>query len=53
MPPLVVGAGRGSDDLLQPLAARAASADEPAFISVSSVADLQREVRGAAARINR
>jgi thiol:disulfide interchange protein DsbD len=46
---LVVGTGRGSDDLLHPLTARSAAADEPAFISVSSVADLQREVQAAAA----
>jgi thiol:disulfide interchange protein DsbD len=46
---LVVGTGRGSDDLLHPLAARSGSANEPTFISVSSLADLQREVRTAAA----
>jgi thiol:disulfide interchange protein DsbD len=46
---LVIGTGRGSDDLLHPLAARSAAADEPTFISVSSLADLQREVRTAAA----
>jgi thiol:disulfide interchange protein DsbD len=46
---LVIGTSRGSDDLLKPLAARAASKDEPSFISVSSVADLQREVRAASA----
>jgi thiol:disulfide interchange protein DsbD len=46
---LLVGTTRGSDDLLKPLAARSASQDEPAFISVSSLADLRREVRSAAA----
>jgi thiol:disulfide interchange protein DsbD len=46
---LLVGTGRGSDDLLNPLAAHTAARDEPAFISVSSVADLQREVRSASA----
>lgn len=46
---LLVGAGRGSDDLLRPLAARSTFADEPTFISISSVADLQREVTSAAA----
>jgi len=46
---LLVGAGRGAEDPLQPLASRAASADEPAFTSISSVADLKREVQAAAA----
>jgi len=46
---LLVGAGRGAEDPLQPLAGRAAPADEPAFTSVSSVADLAREVQAAAA----
>ena len=46
---LIIGTTRGSDDLLNPLSARSASADEPTFISVSSVADLQREVSSAAA----
>jgi thiol:disulfide interchange protein DsbD len=46
---LVIGASRGSDDLLNPLAARSASQDEPAFINISSIGDLQREVRAAAA----
>jgi thioredoxin:protein disulfide reductase len=46
---LLVGTTRGSDDLLKPLAARSASQDEPAFISVSSLADLQREVLAASA----
>jgi len=46
---LIVGTSRGSDDLLHPLQARAASVDEPPFISVASVADLQREVASAAA----
>lgn len=46
---LLVGTSRGSEDLLKPLAAHAESKEEPAFISVSSVADLQREVRSAAA----
>jgi thioredoxin:protein disulfide reductase len=46
---LLVGAGRGAEDPLQPLASRAAPADEPAFTSISSVADLTREVQAAAA----
>jgi thiol:disulfide interchange protein DsbD len=46
---LIVGTARGSDDLLKPLAARSASQDEPTFIGVSSLADLQREVQAAAA----
>jgi len=46
---LLVGAGRGSEDPLQPLARRAAVADEPAFTNVASVADLTREVTAAAA----
>jgi thiol:disulfide interchange protein DsbD len=46
---LLVGTARGSDDLLRPLAARSASQDEPAFITVSSLADLRREVRAASA----
>jgi thioredoxin:protein disulfide reductase len=46
---LVIGTSRGSDDLLNPLGARSASADEPTFIRVLSLADLQREVRTAAA----
>src|ERR1700681_323244 len=46
---LLVGAGRGSEDPLQPLARRAAVADEPAFTNVTSVADLTREVTAAAA----
>jgi thiol:disulfide interchange protein DsbD len=46
---LLIGAGRGADDPLQPLARRAAAADEPAFIPISSVADLSREVQAATA----
>ena len=46
---LLIGTSRGSDDLLNPLAAHSSSRDEPAFISVSSIADLQREVRAASA----
>jgi thiol:disulfide interchange protein DsbD len=46
---LLVGAGRGAEDLLQPLARRAAAADEPAFTSIASLADLTREVQAAAA----
>jgi len=45
---LLVGAGRGAEDPLQPLARRAAT-DDPAFTSISSVADLTREVQSAAA----
>jgi thioredoxin:protein disulfide reductase len=46
---LVVGSARGSTDLLHPLAASRNPQDEPTFISVASVADLQREVSAAAA----
>jgi thiol:disulfide interchange protein DsbD len=46
---LLVGAGRGAEDPLQPLATRSALADEPAFISIASLADLKREVQAAAA----
>jgi thiol:disulfide interchange protein DsbD len=46
---LLIGTGRGSDDLLNPLSARSTSGDEPAFINVSSLGDLQREVRAASA----
>jgi thiol:disulfide interchange protein DsbD len=46
---LVIGTGRGSEDLLNPLSARSASQDEPAFINVTSLGDLQREVRAASA----
>ena len=46
---LLLGAARGGEDLLHPLASRSAAADEPAFTSISSVADLQREVQAAAA----
>jgi thioredoxin:protein disulfide reductase len=46
---LLVGAGRGAEDLLQPLARPAALADEPAFTSIASLADLRREVQAAAA----
>jgi thiol:disulfide interchange protein DsbD len=46
---LLVGAGRGADDPLQPLARRAAAANEPVFTSIASVADLTREVQAATA----
>jgi thioredoxin:protein disulfide reductase len=46
---LLVGAGRGAEDPLQPLASRATPVDEPAFTSISSVAELTREVQAAAA----
>ena len=46
---LLVGVGRGAEDPLQPLARRAALADEPAFTSIASLADLRREVQAAAA----
>ena len=46
---LLLGAARGADDPLHPLAGRSAATDEPAFTSISSVADLQREVQAAAA----
>lgn len=46
---LLVGAGRGAEDPLQPLQRRPAVADEPAFTSIASLADLRREVQAAAA----
>jgi thiol:disulfide interchange protein DsbD len=46
---LLLGAARGGEDLLHPLASRSAAMDEPAFTSISSVADLQREVQAATA----
>ncbi|HEX2789721.1 MAG TPA: protein-disulfide reductase DsbD, partial [Steroidobacteraceae bacterium] len=46
---LLLGAARGGEDLLQPLASRSAAADEPAFTSIASVADLKREVQAATA----
>ena len=46
---LLTGASRGSDDFLHPLTAASASAAEPEFIRVASVADLQREVTAASA----
>jgi thiol:disulfide interchange protein DsbD len=46
---LLVGAGRGAEDPLQPLARASAAAQAPPFTSIASVADLQREVRAAAA----
>ena len=46
---LLLGAARGGEDLLHPLAGRSAAMDEPAFTSISSVADLQREVQAATA----
>jgi thiol:disulfide interchange protein DsbD len=46
---LLLGAGRGIEDPLQPLTRRSAPADEPAFTSIASVADLTREVQAAAA----
>src|ERR1700733_397804 len=46
---LLVGAGRGAEDPLQPLATRSALADEPEFTSIASLADLRREVQAAAA----
>jgi thiol:disulfide interchange protein DsbD len=46
---LLLGAARGGEDLLHPLASRSAAVDEPAFTSISSVADLQREVQAATA----
>ncbi|MFI4867366.1 MAG: protein-disulfide reductase DsbD [Steroidobacterales bacterium] len=46
---LLVGAGRGAEDPLQPLASRSALAVEPAFTSIASLADLRREVQAAAA----
>ena len=46
---LLLGAARGGEDLLHPLASRSAALDEPAFKSITSVADLQREVQAATA----
>jgi thiol:disulfide interchange protein DsbD len=46
---LLVGAGRGAEDPMQPLARRSTAAQSPAFTSIASVADLQREVQAAAA----
>jgi thiol:disulfide interchange protein DsbD len=46
---LLVGAARGSDDWLDPLAAHAASEAEPSFIAVTSLTDLQHEVSKASA----
>ncbi len=46
---LLLGAARGGEDLLHPLASRSAAAEEPAFTSIASVADLQREVQAATA----
>jgi thioredoxin:protein disulfide reductase len=46
---LLVGAGRGAEDPLQPLARRSALVDELAFTNVGSVAELQRELQAAAA----
>jgi thiol:disulfide interchange protein DsbD len=46
---LLVGAGRGAQDPLQPLARRSATSDEPAFTNISSLADLRREVQAATA----
>ena len=45
---LLVGAGRGAEDPMLPLARRSAAADAPTFTSIASVADLQREVQAAA-----
>jgi thiol:disulfide interchange protein DsbD len=45
---LLVGAGRGAEDPLQPLARAAPPANEPAFTNIGSVAELQREVQAAA-----
>jgi thiol:disulfide interchange protein DsbD len=46
---LLLGAWRGADDPLQPLAQRQLPADEPAFTSVATLADLTREVSAATA----
>jgi thioredoxin:protein disulfide reductase len=46
---LLIGAGRGAQDPLEPLTRAAAAADELAFTNVASVADLTREVQAAAA----
>ncbi|HEY1724605.1 MAG TPA: protein-disulfide reductase DsbD [Steroidobacteraceae bacterium] len=46
---LLVGAGRGAEDPLRPLTPSSVLSAEPEFTSVSSVADLQREVQAAAA----
>jgi thiol:disulfide interchange protein DsbD len=46
---LLVGAWRGAEDPLQPLAQEQVLADEPAFTSVATLADLSREVSAATA----
>jgi thiol:disulfide interchange protein DsbD len=46
---LLVGAGRGAEDPLQPLARQQLLTDEPAFTSVANLADLTREVTAASA----
>jgi thiol:disulfide interchange protein DsbD len=46
---LLVGAGRGAEDPLQPLANHTALAQEPAFTSVATLTDLRREVSAATA----
>ena len=46
---LLIGAGIGAEDPMQPLARRPAAQDAPTFTSIASVADLQREVQAAAA----
>jgi thiol:disulfide interchange protein DsbD len=46
---LLVGAWRGAEDPLQPLAQQQVLANEPAFTSVATLADLSREVSAATA----
>jgi thiol:disulfide interchange protein DsbD len=46
---LLIGAGRGAEDPLEPLTRAPAAVDELAFTNVASVADLTREVQAAAA----
>jgi thiol:disulfide interchange protein DsbD len=46
---LLVGAGRGAEDPLQPLAHQQLVSAEPAFTSVATLADLSREVSAATA----
>jgi thiol:disulfide interchange protein DsbD len=46
---LLVGSGRGSEDPLRPLTPPSRVSAEPAFTSIASVADLQREVQAATA----
>jgi thiol:disulfide interchange protein DsbD len=46
---LLIGAGRGAQDPLEPLTRASAVTEELAFTNVASVADLTREVRAAAA----